>query len=561
MDNVLNLDNDYSTASEVNKGLRKWAGRISLYNAVNDSITAKGKKLEYGYARLDAFGRIYNRVLEHILNKKQIGDLLAQIGTRNCIVGHTECKRLINDTQIENVLKGMNETIVDDDEFFTILTRLQKPAPDYPGFGIKSDGMYRVRNAIFNSPNAPVSYPFLWDIPQSTYVQWNGLASNAGIGPLGRNVGEVIGVFANIDWKVKKPGWTLASLLSGQKNKAKQIEFESSVDLFNLQKIESHLSTLLSPEWPAKKFGCKEESGKPNKNPWCEEKEKEKDEDKPSQPWCIDNENDANPWCIDKVKADQGKITYAKHCQSCHEVIDRTAYDRLVISKMTGLVEIGTDPQMANNSVNFMGKAGNFKHTYQKLDVGSVVIEEDAPVIQLLTAATTGTVATPDPDKWFLHRWADWLYILYLSYTGNEIKSSIKSGDYLVDTTSDPYNSLLSYKARSLNGIWATAPYLHNGSVPTLYDLLLPAEKCKTELPITKFRPVKFKVGLREFDTKKVGFISDGEQGFTFDTSKPGNRNVGHEYGACETNLPDGKVLYALSDEERWQLVEYLKTL
>ncbi len=43
------------------------------------------------------------------------------------------------------------------------------------------------RNKMFNAPNAPVSYPFLWDIPQHDYVQWNGIAANAGLGPIGRN--------------------------------------------------------------------------------------------------------------------------------------------------------------------------------------------------------------------------------------------------------------------------------------------------------------------------------------------------------------------------------------
>ncbi len=55
----------------------------------------------------------------------------------------------------------------------------------------------------------------------------------------------------------------------------------------------------------------------------------------------------------------------------------------------------------------------------------------------------------------------------------------------------------LGYIARPLNGIWATAPYLHNGSVPTLYDLLLPAEQ----------RPRTFYTGSNEFDPVKVGYV------------------------------------------------------
>ncbi len=115
---------------------------------------------------------------------------------------------------------------------------------------------------------------------------------------------------------------------------------------------------------------------------------------------------------------------------------------------------------------------------------------------------------------------------------------------------------MLAYKGRSLDGIWATAPYLHNGSVPTLYDLLLPASPQKGDPPGTQYRPKTFMVGSRELDTDKVGFRSDenlyppGSPGFRFDTSLPGNSNAGHEFG---TRL--------LSEQDRLDLVEYMKSL
>ena len=70
--------------------------------------------------------------------------------------------------------------------------------------------------------------------------------------------------------------------------------------------------------------------------------------------------------------------------------------------------------------------------------------------------------------------------------------------------------------------MWATAPYLHNGSVPTLHDLLLPP----------KDRPKTFPLGHRDYDPAKVGYTTtaDGPR-FRFDTSKVGNSNAGHEYG------------------------------
>jgi len=95
------------------------------------------------------------------------------------------------------------------------------------------------------------------------------------------------------------------------------------------------------------------------------------------------------------------------------------------------------------------------------------------------------------------------------------------------------------YKARPLNGIWATAPYLHNGSIPNLDELLKPAAD----------RSPKFHVGSREFDPTRVGFQTD--KGFLFDTSLPGNSNQGHEYGTDDMK----------DDQKRAALLEYLKSL
>ena len=118
-------------------------------------------------------------------------------------------------------------------------------------------------------------------------------------------------------------------------------------------------------------------------------------------------------------------------------------------------------------------------------------------------------------------------------------KAPPKQGKF--DPGDDPEKQqLLAYKSRPLNGIWATAPYLHNGAVPTLYDLLLPADQ----------RPTSFWVGRRELDVKRVGITTAKVEGLTeLDTSLPGNSNAGHEYGAD------------LSEADRWALVEYLKSL
>ncbi|MDQ3803770.1 MAG: cytochrome c [Acidobacteriota bacterium] len=100
------------------------------------------------------------------------------------------------------------------------------------------------------------------------------------------------------------------------------------------------------------------------------------------------------------------------------------------------------------------------------------------------------------------------------------------------------------YANMPLDGVWLRAPYLHNGSVPTLRALLDPPEQ----------RPKQFYRGNDVFDRQNVGFVSDvaeegGRRYFLYDTSLPGNWNAGHLYG---TDLPP---------EDKDALVEYLKTL
>ncbi len=536
VDRVLEIDNDYDNAAEIEKDLEKWTNARTLYNIVNRS-TYRLKRVKYGYARLDAFGRIYNRVLQHAINREQVADKLRSITVNR----GGAVQRLLSDDKIDNVLRDVGrpgDIILRDDEFSEILNNLQSDKPGFPD--LSRTDMLRVRNAIFNPPNAPVSYPFLWDTPHSDYVQWNAIASNAALGPLGRNAGEVTGVFAILDWhedrglaaRFKK--FSLSALVSGQSKKEKVINFKSSIDLFNLRRLESHLSGLISPRWPFCRNTSTGAYYLPTGLPEVPVDERP----------C--NGKDTK---IDTEMADRGELIYAKKCQSCHDVIVRDAWDRLVIGKMLGIKsKQSTDKAMALNSVQYTGKSGNFKDTYQKVDVGTVVIREDAPVAQILTAATIGAVTTPDADKWWPRRIVEWVYTLFVSFNDNPIKASVKAGNYEPDTTAEPYNSLQSYRARSLNGIWATAPYLHNGSVPSLYDLLLPmtpkADKCEDA------RPAAFRVGAREFDPEKVGFRSAGYDGFEFKTDIRGNRNMGHEYGAC-----------GFTDGERWDLIEYLKSL
>jgi hypothetical protein len=101
------------------------------------------------------------------------------------------------------------------------------------------------------------------------------------------------------------------------------------------------------------------------------------------------------------------------------------------------------------------------------------------------------------------------------------------------------------YANQPLDGVWARSPYLHNGSVPTLRDLLEPESN----------RPKVWSRGSDLFDVKKVGYRSDPDSGqdlFTYDTTVLGNSNAGHEGEDYGTNL---------SPSDKDALVEYMKTL
>ncbi|MEE9354581.1 MAG: hypothetical protein V3U75_03235 [Methylococcaceae bacterium] len=102
---------------------------------------------------------------------------------------------------------------------------------------------------------------------------------------------------------------------------------------------------------------------------------------------------------------------------------------------------------------------------------------------------------------------------------------------------------LIGYNVPHLDGIWLRAPYLHNGSVPSLHDLLTPPEQ----------RPRTFYRGYDVYDPMTVGFIVQGSEaekvGTFYDVSKKGNNNIGHAFGT------------QLSKADKRVLIEYLKTL
>ena len=357
-------------------------------------------------------------------------------------------------------------------------------------------------------PDAPVSYPFLWDTSWHDKVQWNGSAPNTfAVERLARNVGEVLGVFAEID--IRKP-----SLV--------HFWYASTARRLNLLEIEDRLADLRSPKWQAA-FGA-----------------------------------------IDQARAARGQTIYNQQCLSCHEIATPGRRQKIV---MTPLSDVGTDKQMATIAATRQARTGVLQGVKSYLlfgdrlgaTAGAGTITLNAVVGAILSpvelrasnteaARSDEAVAGGDPDRDDDDRARLRRQLIAgppeasaNESRGNEslrdeLEVALKALGARHTTTKD----VLAYKARPLDGIWATAPYLHNGSVPTVWDLLLPEAD----------RPRTFHVGSRELDIEKMGFATtQGPDTFLFDTSVEGNRNTGHVYG---TNL---------SDDDRRALIEYLKTL
>lgn len=358
-------------------------------------------------------------------------------------------------------------------------------------------------------PNAPVSYPFLWDTHWHNVVQWNGSAPNElSVERLGRNVGEVVGVFAHTDIK---------------KTILPPLYFKTSAKRLNQLMLEELLAKLRSPAWPAL---------------WAP---------------------------IDKVKAAAGAKIYGIYCDGCHSITPRNKPLTRMRVTMTPLSVVKTDPVMVTNSATRKSKTGILEGVRMPLIPFVDPLPAEVLSLELTAKIVVGAIlAPPDWDETKSELSPEQLQLLKSIKTGqprtdglknllNSAKSNLEKGgttsllktaaDYVEKNKKDA--AALSYKARPLDGIWATAPYLHNGSVPNLYQLLLPAAQ----------RDKTFYVGSREFDTVNVGFaFKNSDPGTSpFDTSLPGNSNAGHDGPAYG--------LDKLSDEQRWQLVEYLKTL
>lgn len=338
--------------------------------------------------------------------------------------------------------------------------------------------------------DAPVSYPPLWDTPFFDWVQSNGSSSS----PIGRNMGEVLGVFADFRLTAPDPQ-----------------RFQSSGKVRDFALLEDWVKTLKSPKWPDD-LGAGFE--------------------------------------LDPDKVAKGGVLFSANCGSCHSLRDKDGQfpqnpematrpgASIIRTQMVALKDIGTDSKFVEN-FDIQVDPGIF--------AAQPGIDGKPRVIRalLLFAATRNIIVrqmieagfkpgTPEFDARFA-----------------ELNSFHKVG------APAPLGGQ-GYKARPLNGVWATAPYLHNGSVPNLDQLLRPAAA----------RAKSFYVGSRKFDPRLVGFVSSPSAGaFKFRTTDdsglaiPGNSNAGHSGPSYTQTKGENGEFRDFNDAERAQLIEFIKTL
>lgn len=216
-------------------------------------------------------------------------------------------------------------------------------------------------------------------------------------------------------------------------------------------------------------------------------------------------------WPLDQQKVAQGKELFEKHCVSCHgvKVIKGTQEWRVTMLPYT---TIGTDRTTAENFINYRVDASA---------IGGPKEADQAFGLQFMT------------EKVMKDR--------YKREGVTAAEKPLLDGFGRTNVVRAP----CGYKARPLHGVWATAPFLHNGSVPNLYELLSPQDE----------RSTRFDVGSYMFDPVKVGYVTRVPNGTVYDTTKQGSSNLGHMFDNVT-----GSIGPRLTEEERYAIIEFIKS-
>lgn len=397
----------------------------------------------------------------------------------------------------------------------------------------EGQGKKRIIPTNIKPADAPVRYPFLWNASIQDKTQWPGFADNGDhLLALSRNLGEVFGVFA--DFAPEKDQWRILGVNYLATNSA---NFEG------LGKLEDYIEKIGPPQWP-----------------WKDGR-----------------------FAVDQERAARGKAIYESTtrtedggCAGCHGI--RKGARRLVHETWaTPLCDVGTDTREyqvlgweVDTGVLNGATIPFLKEPLQPRDkafsvlgtavLGSILQQASPIAMELETAAKDNAdeirAVFGDKGTRLVQKFAANLQKLQSKLVTPENKELMgafrglqkdwkgqSNPGVCKDSFSDPDPQVV-YESRVMQGIWAAAPYLHNGSVPTLADLLKPATE----------RPETFPMG-PAYDPVKVGLAEEQTQfNYVYTTtdcgdSDSGNSRCGHEYGT------------QLSEDEKKDLLEYLKIL
>ena len=350
----------------------------------------------------------------------------------------------------------------------------------------------RVIAANIRPADAPVRYPFVWNASVQDHTQWPGFAANGNwLLALGRNVGEVYGVFAD---------------LAPARNWLYPIGYDylrgNSANFPGLQRLNTLMTQIGPPRWPfaidqtlvakgAAIFGNGQNQGRCAGCHWP----------RPGTPALF------------------GPPTWKTPILDVHT--DRREYAVMGWTADTGVMNGAGVPALVPSL-----KPNDTSMSVLKVAVVGSILQYITVPIQL----PEPLLRSPAPA------------LVPAAVIAAQYPKQASQLTQMYDTGAKP---AAAYEARVLQGIWAAAPYLHNGAVPTLADLLKPPAQ----------RPATFSIG-GDYDTDAVG-LATTQTTFgaplrtTADCDNPmsGASRCGHDYGTD------------LDPSDKTALLEYLKTL
>ncbi len=331
--------------------------------------------------------------------------------------------------------------------------------------------------------NAPTNPGFIWGLGDLAWVQSNGMVH----GPIGRNVGQAMGTFGQTSLREDILGVGGAS---------------TSVPMFALVELEEGFEELRAPRW-----------------------------DDPA--WA-----DLLP-PLDADAVSRGRGVFEATCAGCHgsrsdgPFTEPNEHGRAFVEvPVTPLDEIGTDPGFVED---LLGE--------KSLAHPDFIDELDDAYLEAF-----GTTDPSVPVRAFELRALVIVAAIEHFVTRNPVGILDLGLDrfqgFRDSTLKREADEVRGYRAQPLEGIAFTGPFLHNGSVRTLAELLEPSTA----------RAESFWVGGPSFDPDAVGFVTDADEpnAFFFDTTLPGNDNRGHEGTDYGTDLPT---------QDKADLLAYLKSL